>query len=869
MMGSYILTSSLRTISPDFYFKGFSMNSESNMSPTLNLSIIGMSCASCALRLENTLAKLEGVNKVSVNFATEKASIYQDTSELNETNQTLNLEKLIQTVQTAGFQVAQNSFTFKISGMGCASCIGRIEKALLATSGVITASVNLATEKAQIQAIQELSAQQLIDIIGKAGYQAQLQHYGESDSSLGRSRHSKENVDVDADMDREHQAEKKSSLSLPTWWPVALSCLLSIPLALPMILGMFGIVWMLPAWLQLALATPVQFFLGARFYKAGWHALKAKTGNMDLLVALGTTSAYGLSLYLMFSLDSTHHMPHLYFESSAVIISLVLLGKYLESRAKQQTISALHALEALRPSTAVVKREAQELTIPINQVVRDDVLLIRPGERIPVDAEIIEGSSHLDESMLTGESLPISKHIGDKVVAGSINAEGMLTVRATEVGSATMLSQIIKMVENAQAVKAPIQRLVDQVSAIFVPIVLGISAITFFAWGLLTGDWQQALLNAVAVQVIACPCALGLATPTAIMVGTGAAAKSGILIKDAQALEMAHGLTAIAFDKTGTLTLGKPSLISIFSKQENETRIIELAYTVQRYSDHPLASSVVLMAQKRGISALPCSDAKALPGRGVQASIERGILYLGNRALMEQISANNLEFDQEMQEFYDQEQKQGRTVSWLALQEHAIELETKPPRIIGLLSFGDQLKPSAAQAISRLKQLGVRTTMVTGDNLGSAQAVAQYLNIDQIKAEVLPADKAAFIRELQTQGHQVGMVGDGINDAPALAQADVGIAMATGTDVAMHTAGITLMRGDPVLVADAIDISKKTYSKIQQNLAWAFIYNIVGIPLAALGYLNPMLAGAAMAFSSVSVVLNALLLRRWKAHKVS
>jgi Cu+-exporting ATPase len=547
-------------------------------------------------------------------------------------------------------------------------------------------------------------------------------------------------------------------------------------------------------------------------------------------------------------------MDHLYFESSAVVITLVLLGKWLEARAKHQTVAALRALESLRATKALVRRDGKDIEVPVEAVRVGDLVVVRPGDRVPVDGTIVEGTSHLDESLLTGESLPVAKTVGGQVTGGAVNADGMLVLEATAVGGATMLSQIIKMVEDAQAVKAPIQRLVDKVSAVFVPVVLLISAVTFFGWGFLTGDWQQALLNAVAVQVIACPCALGLATPTSIMAGTGVAAKYGILIKDAEALETAHSVTAVAFDKTGTLTEGKPAVVAIEGAAQSERRVLELARAVQQYSDHPLAKAVQNEAEKRGVTPWPASDAKALPGRGVQANVGGVITYLGNTRLMREIGLSTAQ----MEDVAAAHENAGRTVSWLAVQ------TDKHIELAGLIAFGDTLKASAKEAVKRLDEIGVASIMLTGDNAGSAKAVASAVGISEYRAEVLPADKADVVTALKRDGKVVAMVGDGINDAPALASADVGIAMSTGTDVAMHTAGITLMRGDPMLVADAIDISKRTYNKIRQNLFWAFIYNLVGIPLAAFGLLNPVIAGAAMAFSSVSVVSNALLLKRWK-----
>ena len=785
-----------------------------------SFKIEGMTCASCVARVEKALKAVPGVDAVAVNLATEKATVRAESG--------TDFQTLSSAVEKAGYDVATDDISLSISGMTCASCVTRVEKALRRVPGVIDASVNLATEKAQIKAAG-VTPEVLIGAIEKAGYDAFIPIEGVS------------------------QKDGEAKAILPTWWPVALAALFSIPLVVPMLGMPFGYDWALPGWLQWVLATPVQFWLGARFYKAGWKALMARSGNMDLLVAIGTSAAYGLSVYLLFA-HSTGGMRHLYFESSAVVITLVLLGKWLEARAKYQTVAALRALESLRPTKAVVRRDGQDVEVQIAQVRVRDTVIVRPGERVPVDGVITEGSSHLDESLLTGESLPVAKTIGDTVTGGAVNADGLLILTATAVGSATMLSQIIRMVEDAQAVKAPIQRLVDAVSAVFVPVVLLISLATLVGWGLVTGDWQQALLNAVAVQVIACPCALGLATPTSIMAGTGVAAKYGILIKDAEALESAHAINVVVFDKTGTLTEGKPAVVAIEAATQPTERILELARAVQQYSDHPLAKAVENEAVSRGVVLKAGSDAKALPGRGVQANIDGATIYLGNKRMLDEIGLTV----RGMEDIAAKHEKAGRTVSWLAVRS-AGSLE-----LAGLIAFGDTLKPSAKSAVQRLHDIGVSSVMLTGDNAGSAKAIASQVGITNFRSEVLPADKAQVVGELKQGGKTVAMVGDGINDAPALASADVGIAMSTGTDVAMHTAGITLMRGDPTLVADAIEISKRTYRKIQQNLGWAFIYNVVGIPLAALGYLNPIVAGAAMALSSVSVVSNSLLLRRWK-----
>jgi len=538
------------------------------------------------------------------------------------------------------------------------------------------------------------------------------------------------------------------------------------------------------------------------------------------------------------------------------VITLVLLGKWLEARAKRQTADAIRALNALRPAVARVRRDGIELEVPVEQVAVGDLVVVRAGERVAVDGEVTEGRSHVDESLITGESLPVEKHVGSKVTGGAINAEGVLTVKTLAVGAETTLARIIRMVESAQAAKAPIQRIVDRVSAVFVPIVLVIALLTFLAWANATGNWEQALINAVAVLVIACPCALGLATPTAIMAGTGVAARQGILIKDAQALEVAHAVTTVAFDKTGTLTEGRPSLVAALpAAGVARDDLLRLAGALQSTSEHPLARAVMDSVRELRLQLPAASDAQALPGRGLEATVGAQVLALGSSRLLRELGVASGALAGEATRL----EREGRTISWL------VRKSGEQPGLLGLLAFGDTVKASARQATARLRQLGIRTVMLTGDNASSAQAVAADLGIDDVRAEVLPADKAAIIRELRAAGRVVAMVGDGINDAPALAAADVGIAMSTGTDVAMETAGITLMRGDPRLVADAVDVSRRTYAKIKQNLWWAFGYNVLGIPLAALGLLSPMIAGAAMAFSSVSVVTNALMLRRWRS----
>ncbi|MBD8531201.1 MULTISPECIES: heavy metal translocating P-type ATPase [unclassified Massilia] len=711
--------------------------------------------------------------------------------------------------------------SFDISGMTCGSCVARVEKAIRAVPGVAQVSVNLATERASVQGAAASEA--VIAAVRKAGYEAS----------------------------NEASAAKGADSAPATWWPVALAALFSAPLAAPMFVQFLGGDWALPGWLQWLLATPVQFWLGARFYRAGWKALRAGSGNMDLLVAIGTSAAYALSVYLLLR-EGTHHAAHLYFESSAVVITLVLLGKWLEARAKGQTVEAIRALEGLRPTEAIVRRGGVDTAIAPEALQVGDLLVVRPGARVAADGRVVEGRSHLDESLLTGESLPLAKEPGARVSGGAVNGEGLLLVEVTAVGAATMLARIIRQVENAQAVKAPVQRLVDRVSAVFVPAVLLLSVLVCLAWGLATGDWEAALLNAVAVQVIACPCALGLATPTAIMVGTGAAARHGILIRDAEALERAHAIDTVVFDKTGTLTVGRPQVVAI--EGFDAALVARLAGAVQQHSEHPLAHAVMAHARQLGLDVPAAANARALAGRGVQAEVDGATVYLGNARLIEELGGDLAP----LRAAASRHEADGRTVSLLARgTPGAIE-------VLGLLAFGDTLKEGAQEAVVRLKAIGVTPMLLSGDNPGAARVVAEALGIERYTAQALPAHKADAVRAAMAGGATVAMVGDGINDAPALAAADVGIAMAGGTDVAMHTAGITLMRGDPRLVADAIDISHRTWRKIRQNLGWAFVYNLVGIPLAAFGQLNPMLAGAAMALSSLSVVANALLLRRWR-----
>ncbi|AJP58177.1 copper-transporting ATPase [Pandoraea vervacti] len=815
------------------------------MTQNWSVGIEGMTCASCVTRVEKALRRAPGVADANVNLATETAAVEASA----DVTPAALLSAVEAAVSDAGYQIAEQSFELAVGGMTCASCVGRVEKALRNVPGVIEANVNLATERAAVRGVRGvMDIAMLTAAVEKAGYEAS----------------------VVSDPAQVHATEQG-----PAWWPVAVAAVLSLPLLLPMLVEPFGVHVMPPPWVQWLLATPVQFWLGARFYRAGYKAVRAGSGNMDLLVALGTSAAYGLSLYEWWRAPSGA-MPHLYFEAAAVVITLVLLGKWLEARAKRRTVEAIRALAALRPETARVLRDphgaASEVSVPLAQVSVGDWVVVRAGERVPVDGVIREGASQLDESLLTGEPLPIDKADGDKVVGGSINGAGTLRVETTAVGSDTALARIIRMVEDAQAGKAPIQRAVDRVAAVFVPVVVLIAIATVVGGWLLGIGLEAALLNAVAVLVIACPCALGLATPAAIMVGTGAAARQGILIKDAEALELAHRINVVAFDKTGTLTEGKPRLVAYLPAEGTTAeRLLQWAAAVQSGSSHPLAKAVMSAVEEAGqTSAVPvASDIAALPGRGMRATIriasEAGaqrahMLQLGNARLLDEVGVSQGALAPEAARLADE----GRTVSWLIETGGEQMGESARARLLGLLAFGDTLKASARPAIDRLHALGVRCVMVTGDNAGSARAVARALGLDEVHADVLPEHKADVITQLKRDGAVVAMVGDGINDAPALAAADVGIAMGSGTDVAMQTAGITLMRGDPLRVADAIDVSRRTWSKIRQNLFWAFAYNVVGIPLAALGLLSPVIAGAAMALSSVSVVSNALLLRRWR-----
>ena len=734
-----------------------------------------------------------------------------------------------------------------IEGMTCASCVGRVERALKKLPGVMEATVNLATESARVRYASPAASPALLRrAVREAGYGVR-------------------------------ETDLMDDVREPSAWagfaPVALALALAAPLVLPMLADLAGRHWMLPAWLQFCLATPVQFVLGARFYRAGWHALKARTGNMDLLVAIGTSAGWGLSVWLWWSAQAGS-MPHLYFEASAVVISLVMLGKWLETRAKRQTTAAIRALHALRPALAhVILKNGEQADVPVLELLVGDSVVVLPGERVPVDGVLQEGRSQLDESMLTGEPLPVTKVPGAALTGGSINGDGRMLIRVSAVGPDTVLSKIIDLVQDAQAAKAPIQRLVDQVAAVFVPVVLLIAMATLLGWLAMGESLEVALIRAVAVLVIACPCALGLATPAAIMAGTGVAAGEGILIKDAEALELAYRADTVAFDKTGTLTIGQPRLVAFVpAAGADEAMQWSAAASLQSGSEHPLARAVLAAAKAREIPVLAPEDLRAIPGRGTEGLVA-GVPYLiGSLRWFEDLGVSLGSLQSEAERL----QKGGATLSALA--------ERRPEGLVlrALMVFADEPKPGAREALASLRARGLRIVMISGDNRGAALAMGERLGLHahEVMAEVLPGDKAALVAELKQgkmhplggqrttrsgeRGGTVVMVGDGVNDAPALAAADVGMAMGTGTDVAMHAAGITLMRGDLSLVEGALEISRRTVMKIRQNLFWAFAYNVAGIPLAALGYLNPVLAGAAMALSSVSVLSNALLLKRWR-----
>ncbi|MFF7707749.1 heavy metal translocating P-type ATPase [Pseudomonas sp. NPDC007930] len=711
-----------------------------------------------------------------------------------------------------------------IEGMTCANCAGRIERALRKADGVRDVRVNYANERARIELARPLPVAELIALISRAGYGAHVPR------------------DVKAEQAQARRQQHREGLA------AALALALAAPLVLPMLAQALGFALMLPAWLQLLLATPVQFVLGARFYRGAWAALRAGSGNMDVLVALGTSAGFGLSLYLWLA-HAAEQPPHLYFEASAAVIALVLLGKYLEGRAKRQTAGAIQALRALRPEHALRRQGTEEQWVPLAALAPGDVIVVRPGERVAADGEVIEGRSEVDEALITGESLPVAKAEGGQVKAGSINGTGRLQVKVTALGAQSLLERIIELVEQAQAGKAPIEKRVDQISQVFVPVIVAVALLTGLGWWW-AGAGAAAWVHAVSVLVIACPCALGLATPAAIIAGTGAAARQGILVRGAEVLERGARITDVVFDKTGTLTLGMPRLVGLQAQQPGHA--LALAAGLQQGSEHPLAKAVLAAAEAQGITPLPASAIRAVPGEGVYGQLAGEPFELGNRALLARHQLDNPPWQAEASAW----EAEGRSVSWLLA-------AGSRPRVLALMAFGDEPRPGAQAAVAALQQRGIRCHLLSGDNHGAANALAQAVGIARVHAQVQPAGKAEVVAGLRAHG-RVAMVGDGINDAPALAAADIGIAMGSGTDVALQAAAITLLRNDPRAVAQALELCQRTYGKVRQNLFWAFIYNVLGIPLAALGWLDPVFAGAAMALSSLSVVGNALWLGRWQ-----
>lgn len=797
---------------------------------TAQLKISGMTCAACAARIEKGLSKMAGVEKAAVNFASEKASVVYDP-------QKTNLETLAEKIHDLGYEAVKDKVELAITGMTCAACATRIEKGLQKLPGVYTAVVNLATEKAVVEySSSEITVVEMKAKVKQLGYEA----HDMADAG---------GADREKDLrEAEIRSQKRRFL---------LSAILSAPLLLAMIAHSFGVFhsfssFFMQPMVQFVLATPVQFVVGWPFYRGAYNALKNGSANMDVLVALGTSSAYFFSIANMLG-----GKTDLYFESSAVLITLIIFGKLLEARAKGQTSAAIKALMGLQAKTARVVREGQELDIPIEDVIVGDVLVVRPGEKIPVDGVIIEGNSTIDESMLTGESLPVDKKTGDTVVGAAINKFGAFKFEATKVGKDTALAQIVRIVEEAQGSKAPIQRFADVVSGYFVPAVVAIAVITFGAWYFVLdqGNFTRALINFTSVMVIACPCALGLATPTSIMVGTGKGAESGILIKSAEHLENAQRLTTVVLDKTGTITKGQPEVTNVVAmKGFDDNEILQAAASVEKNSEHPLAQAIVEYGQQANIVFEEPADFAAIPGHGVRGHINEKMVFVGTRKFMDE---NKIDLTSALNRKEELE-KQGKTVMLVAIGQV----------LAGMIAVADTVKETSTQAIAELRLLGIDVWMITGDNERAAKAIGDRVGIQNVLAEVLPEHKAEKVAALKKEGKVVGMVGDGINDAPALATADVGFAIGTGTDVAIEAADITLMRGDLMGVVAAIRLSKATMRNIKQNLFWALFYNALGIPIAAAGFLSPVIAGGAMAFSSVSVVTNALRLRNFRPYEV-
>ncbi|ANC20707.1 copper-translocating P-type ATPase [Bacillus cereus] len=796
-----------------------------------NLQISGMTCAACANRIEKGLKKVEGVHEANVNFALEKTKIMYDPTKTNP-------QQFKEKVESLGYGIVSDKAEFTVSGMTCAACANRVEKRLNKLDGVNKATVNFALESATVDFNpDEVNVNEMKSAITKLGYKLEVKPDDQDASTDHRL--------------QEIERQKKKFiisfiLSFPLLWAMVSHFSFTSFIYLPDML--------MNPWVQLALATPVQFIIGGQFYVGAYKALRNKSANMDVLVALGTSAAYFYSVYLSIqSIGSSKHMTDLYFETSAVLITLIILGKLFEAKAKGRSSEAIKKLMGLQAKTATVVRDGTEIKILIEEVVAGDIVYVKPGEKIPVDGEIVEGKSAIDESMLTGESIPVDKSIGDVVIGSTINKNGFLKVKATKVGRDTALAQIIKVVEEAQGSKAPIQRVADQISGIFVPVVVVIAIITFAVWMIFVtpGDFGGALEKMIAVLVIACPCALGLATPTSIMAGSGRSAEYGILFKGGEHLEATHRLDTVILDKTGTVTNGKPVLTDVIVADGfNENELLRLVGAAERNSEHPLAEAIVEGIKEKKID-IPSSETfEAIPGFGIESVVEGKHLLIGTRRLMKKFNIDIEEVSKSMEAL----EREGKTAMLIAIdKEYA-----------GIVAVADTVKDTSKAAIARLKKMGLDVVMITGDNTQTAQAIAKQVGIDHVIAEVLPEGKAEEVKKLQANGKKVAMVGDGINDAPALATANIGMAIGTGTDVAMEAADITLIRGDLNSIADAIFMSKMTIRNIKQNLFWALAYNALGIPIAALGFLAPWVAGAAMAFSSVSVVLNALRLQRVK-----
>jgi P-type Cu+ transporter len=796
---------------------------ESSSALCLDLPVDGMTCAACAVRVERSLNKLPGV-VANVNFAAESARV---TVQPGATSSAA----VVEAIRKSGYSVPEQAAEFTVFGMTCAACAARIEKGMNKLDGV-RAAVNFATETARVRYVPGLaSVAELAAAIRKAGYEAT------------------ERVEANAEEEKARRAATYRADLHVLWISIALS----LPLVLQMLVPAGGAGHeFLPRWVQLALATPVQFWIGRRFYAGGWNALRGGGSNMDVLVALGTSMAYGMSAIV--TLLGLEHQ-HVYFEASAMIITLVIMGKLLEARAKLKTSAAIESLIRLQPKTARIERDGMLVEVPVASLQIGDIFAVRPGESVPVDGTVVSGESGVDESMLTGESLPVDKRSADKVYAGTLNSQGLLRCKAEGIGATTMLAGIIRLVREAQGTKAPIQRLADQVSGVFVPVVVAISALTFAAWWAASGDLSMALVNAVAVLVIACPCALGLATPTAIMVGTGRGAQAGVLIRNAVALELAGKIRTLVVDKTGTLTEGKPVVTDVLPAAGfSDRELVMVAASLESGSAHPLAHAIAAQAQEMNVQLAPPRDFLSVTGKGIQAVLDVPALGGAQKATLgapAYLAESGFEVDAgRIAPFVDQ----GKTVVAIGA----------AGRMMGYLAIADKLRPSSREAVGLLRGMGMEVVMLTGDNTATAKAIAGSAGVATFRAQVLPGDKAAAVAEFKSGGRVVGMVGDGVNDAPALAAADVSFAIGAGSDVAIEAADIALMRNDLLSVADAISLSRATLGKIRQNLFFAFVYNVLGIPLAAAGMLNPMLAGAAMAMSSVSVVSNSLLLRRWR-----